>query len=89
MARETTKWPSTRWPITKIMSSDGCNGNRVPLEMGPWSTISANLDVIMGYQSVKMSDFILTRSLCRLARTGRLVDAPFRTSDAMSGRTFS
>ena len=36
MARETTKWPSTRWPITKIMSSDGCNGNRVPLEMGPW-----------------------------------------------------
>ena len=36
MARETTKWRSTRWPITKIMSSDGCNGNRVPLEMGPW-----------------------------------------------------
>ena len=36
MARETTKWPSTRWPITKIISSDGCNGNRVPLEMGPW-----------------------------------------------------
>ena len=36
MARETTKWPSTRWPITKIMSSDGCNGNRVHLEMGPW-----------------------------------------------------
>ena len=36
MARETTKWPSTRWPITKIMSSDGCNGNKVPLEMGPW-----------------------------------------------------
>ena len=36
MARETTKWPSTRWPITKIMSSDGCNRNRVPLEMGPW-----------------------------------------------------
>ena len=36
MARETTKWPSTRWPITKIMSSDGCDGNRVPLEMGPW-----------------------------------------------------
>ena len=36
MVRETTKWPSTRWPITKIMLSDGCNGNRVPLEMGPW-----------------------------------------------------
>ena len=36
MARETTKWPSTRWPITKIMSSDGCKGNRIPLEMGPW-----------------------------------------------------
>ena len=36
MARETTKWPSTRWPITKIMSSGGCNRNRVPLEMGQW-----------------------------------------------------
>ena len=36
MARETTKWPSTRWPITKIMSSDGCKGNRIPLEIGPW-----------------------------------------------------
>ncbi|MDP7097454.1 MAG: hypothetical protein QF511_02860, partial [Rhodospirillales bacterium] len=32
----TTKWPSTRWPITKIMSSDGCKGDTVPLEMGPW-----------------------------------------------------
>jgi len=36
MTRETTKWPSTRWPITKIMSSDGCKGDTVPLEMGPW-----------------------------------------------------
>ena len=27
MTRETTKWPSTRWPITKIMSSDGCKGD--------------------------------------------------------------
>ncbi len=35
MARETTKWPSTRWPITKIMSSDGCKGNRLPWR-GPW-----------------------------------------------------
>ena len=40
MARETTKWPATRWPITTIMSSDGCNGNRVPLEMGPWYDFS-------------------------------------------------
>ncbi len=47
MARETTKWPSTRWPITKIMSSDGCNGNRVPWRWGR-GTISANLDVIWG-----------------------------------------
>ncbi len=36
MARETTKWPSNRGPITKIMSSDGYKGDRVPLEMGPW-----------------------------------------------------
>ena len=39
MARETTKWPSSadgRFGPIKIMSSDGCNGNRVPLELGPW-----------------------------------------------------
>ena len=56
MARETTKWPSTRWPITKIMSSDGCNGNRVPLEMGPWYDFR-DLDVIWGMsaQSVTSS----------------------------------
>ena len=50
MARETTKWPATRWPITKIMSSDGCNGNRVPLEMGQWYDFRE--DVIWG-MSVK------------------------------------
>ena len=31
MARETTKWPSNRGPITKIMPSDGCKGDAVPL----------------------------------------------------------
>ena len=36
MAGKVTEWPSNRGPITKIMSSDGCNGNRVPLEIGPW-----------------------------------------------------
>ena len=60
MARETTKWPSTRWPITKIMSSDGCNGNRVPLEMGPWydfrefgchlGNVGLVVDVVIGQQ---------------------------------------
>ena len=36
MARETTKWPSKRGSITKIMPSDGCKGNRGTLAMGPW-----------------------------------------------------
>ncbi len=36
MARETTKWPSNRGPITKIMPSDGCKGDAVPLAMGQW-----------------------------------------------------
>ena len=54
MARETTKWPSTRWPITKIMSSDGCNGNRVPLEMGPWYD---DLDVPL--TATQLSDTVL------------------------------
>ena len=35
MARNTTEWPSTRWPIHKIMPSDVCKGNRGTLEMGP------------------------------------------------------
>jgi hypothetical protein len=39
MARETTKWPSTPWPITKIMPSDGCKGGTVPLAMGQWYII--------------------------------------------------
>ncbi len=34
MARETTKWPSNRGPITKIMSSDGCKEDAVPLAVG-------------------------------------------------------
>ena len=67
MARETTKWPSTRWPITKIMSSDGCNGNRVPLEMGR-GTISANLDVIWG-----MSDKAVVERLLRSVDLTRTV----------------
>ena len=36
MMRKVTEWPSTRWPIPKIMSSDGCKEYTVPLEMGPW-----------------------------------------------------
>ena len=35
IARKMTEWPSKRGPISKIMSSDGCKGDTVPLEMGP------------------------------------------------------
>ncbi len=34
MARKLTEWPSNRGPITKIMPSDGCKGNTVPLAVG-------------------------------------------------------
>ena len=31
-----TEWPSKRGPITKIMPSDGCKGDTVPLAVGKW-----------------------------------------------------
>ncbi len=36
MARKMTEWPSKRGPITKIMPSDGCKGDTVPLAVGKW-----------------------------------------------------
>ena len=30
------RWPSKRGPITKIMPSDGCIGDTVPLAVGKW-----------------------------------------------------
>ena len=36
MARKMTAWPSKRGPITKIMPSDGCIGDTVPLAVGKW-----------------------------------------------------
>ncbi len=45
MARKVTEWPSNRGPISKIMPSDGCKGDTVPLR---WDgdLICTNLDVI-------------------------------------------
>ncbi len=37
MARNMTEWPSKRGPITKIMPSDGCKGDTVPLAVGKWN----------------------------------------------------
>ena len=37
MARKMTEWPSKRGPITKIMPSDGCIGDTVPLAVGKWN----------------------------------------------------
>ncbi len=34
MARKMTEWPSKRVPIAKIMPSDGCKGDTVPLAVG-------------------------------------------------------
>jgi len=36
MAKNMTEWPSKRWPITKIMSSDGCKRDTAPLALGLW-----------------------------------------------------
>ena len=37
MVRKMTEWPSKRGPITKIMPSDGCEGDTVPSAVGRWS----------------------------------------------------
>ena len=39
MARKMTEWPSKRGPITKIMPSDGCIGDTVPLAVGKWYSL--------------------------------------------------
>ncbi len=36
MAENLVKWPSKRGPITKIMPSDGCKGDTVPVAVGKW-----------------------------------------------------
>ncbi len=47
MARKMTELPSKRGPIAKIMPSDGCKGDTVPLAVGG-GTIFTNLDGIWG-----------------------------------------
>ena len=82
MARETTKWPSTRWPITKIMSSDGCNGNRVPLEMGPWydfREFGCHLGNV-GLMGFCLCEVRLHRFEVVLVPTGLVIRLPFRHS---------
>ncbi len=36
MAEKLAKWPSKRGPVTKIMPSDGCKGDTVPLAVDQW-----------------------------------------------------
>ena len=36
MAENLGKWPSKRGPITKIMPSDGCKEETIPLAVGKW-----------------------------------------------------
>ena len=36
MTREMTEWPSECGPITKIMQSDGCLRDTVPVAVGQW-----------------------------------------------------
>jgi hypothetical protein len=37
MAENLGEWPSKREPIAKIMPSDGCKGDTIPLAVGQWS----------------------------------------------------
>ena len=45
MTENMGKWPSNRGPISKIMPSDGCKGDTVPLAVERWYDFP-NLGVI-------------------------------------------
>ena len=71
MARKMTEWPSKRGPITKIMPSDGCIGDTVPLAVGKWYDFhefgwymgNVGSDTLIPRIHSKMAD------LCHLAQT--------------------
>ena len=64
MARKMTEWPSKRGPITKIMPSDGCIGDTVPLAVGKWYDFH-EFGWYMGNVGVKSFGIIARVELCR------------------------
>ncbi len=65
MARKMTEWPSKRGPITKIMPSDGCIGDTVPLAVGKWYDFH-EFGWYMGNVGLNKNRQIITKNnLCR------------------------
>ncbi len=66
MARKMTEWPSKRGPITKIMPSDGCKGDTIPLAVGKWYDFHE-----FGWHlgNVGLSNIMLTLTM-RIAKSG-------------------
>ena len=64
MARKMTEWPSKRGPITKIMPSDGCIGDTVPLAVGKWYEFH-EFGWYMGNVGLK-AEVVCTNLRCRL-----------------------
>ena len=61
-----TEGPSKRWPITKIMPSDGCKGDTIPLAVGKWYDFHE-----FGWHlgNVGLSNTMLTLTM-RIAKSG-------------------
>ena len=61
MARKMTEWPSKRGPITKIMPSDGCIGDTVPLAVGKWYEFHE-----FGWYMGNVGLLIFAKIMCRM-----------------------
>ena len=79
MARKMTEWPSKRGPLTKIMPSDGCIGDTVPLAVGKWydfhefgwymGNVGLTSPCIAERACFPRKPFCLERSLCVAGRS--------------------
>ena len=77
MARKMTEWPSKRGPITKIMPSDGCIGDTVPLAVGKWYEFHEFGWYMgnVGFMKIGMEKSTL---ICSFQRLGKCVSSAFR-----------
>ena len=80
MARKMTEWPSKRGPITKIMPSDGCIGDTVPLAVGKWSLGGGKVvrfpRIWMVYGECRIKERTIHRSRNRAPRMTERNEAP-------------
>ena len=94
MARKMTGWPSKRGPIAKIMPSDGCKEDTVPLAVGRWYDFHkigwhlGNLGVhdVIEINRVLEGPFGVFRARGGLVFEDRSLGTPFPSNNRVSGR---